>query len=55
VNNVLVETDYPHADSSFPDNGDILDDRLRHLSADDRRSVLRTNAEKLFRFQPQMG
>ena len=55
VNNVLVETDYPHADSSFPDNCDILDDRLRHLAARDRTSILRGNAEKLFRFQPQMG
>lgn len=55
VGNVLVETDYPHADSSWPDSWDMLDDRLRPLSARDRRAVLRDNAEKLFRFQPKLG
>jgi hypothetical protein len=52
--NVMVETDYPHSDTTWPDSigvaRKILDDA--DLPADTQYKILRGNAEKLFRFTP---
>lgn len=48
VDRVLAEADYPHPDSQWPNTPEVLGECLRHLSAEDRTKVLRTNAEKLF-------
>jgi predicted TIM-barrel fold metal-dependent hydrolase len=49
VDKIMVESDYPHADSSWPDTQGLLADRLAGL--DDREVALIThlNAARLFR------
>jgi predicted TIM-barrel fold metal-dependent hydrolase len=49
VERVLAESDYPHADSQWPNTRKVLEECLQHLSESDRMKVLRTNAERLFR------
>jgi predicted TIM-barrel fold metal-dependent hydrolase len=52
--NVMIETDYPHSDTTWPDcigvARKLLDDA--NLSADTQYKILRGNAEKLYRFTP---
>jgi hypothetical protein len=52
--NVMIETDYPHSDTTWPDcigvARKLLDDA--GLSADTQYKILRGNAEKLYRFTP---
>ena len=52
VDNVMIETDYPHTDSSWPHSLEMAHKRLSHLSEDDQYKVLRGNAERVFRFTP---
>jgi predicted TIM-barrel fold metal-dependent hydrolase len=52
VENVMIETDYPHTDSSWPNSIGTARKRLAHLSDDDAYKVMRGNAERVFRFQP---
>jgi predicted TIM-barrel fold metal-dependent hydrolase len=47
--NVMVEVDYPHADSLWPGVQDHLVDRLGHLPVDDVRKLTHQNAAALFR------
>ena len=47
---VLLEVDYPHADSSWPDTQDVLHERLAHLPADVVAKLTHANAEALFRW-----
>jgi predicted TIM-barrel fold metal-dependent hydrolase len=49
VDNIMIEVDYPHADSTWPDTQDFLADRLRDLPAEDVRRVTHRNAAELFR------
>ena len=51
LDNVVVEVDYPHADSSWPRSAEIITDRLARLAPHDRAKVGRGNAERLFHFQ----
>ncbi|MCB0994670.1 MAG: amidohydrolase [Acidimicrobiales bacterium] len=50
--NVMVETDYPHSDTTWPHSIDMLDKLIGHLPATTQRKIKRTNAEKLFQFTP---
>jgi predicted TIM-barrel fold metal-dependent hydrolase len=50
IDNVMIEVDYPHGDSTFPKSADTARKALEHLSAADQYKVLRGNAETLFRF-----
>jgi len=52
VDNVMIETDYPHTDSTWPNCISLAHKRLAHLPADVQYKVLRGNAERLYRFQP---
>jgi predicted TIM-barrel fold metal-dependent hydrolase len=52
VDNVMIETDYPHTDSSWPYSIEMARKRLTHLSEDDQYKVLRGNAERVFNFTP---
>ncbi len=45
----MVEVDYPHADSTWPDTQRFLAERLASLSADEQRRVRYENAAALFR------
>jgi predicted TIM-barrel fold metal-dependent hydrolase len=52
VDNVMIETDYPHTDSSWPNSLLTARKGLAHLSEDDQYKVMRGNAERVFRFTP---
>jgi predicted TIM-barrel fold metal-dependent hydrolase len=50
--NVMIETDYPHSDSTWPDCIDLANAMVAHLPAATQYKLLRGNAERIFRFQP---
>jgi predicted TIM-barrel fold metal-dependent hydrolase len=52
VDNVMIETDYPHTDSSWPHSREWALDRLKDRSFDERYQILRGNAERVFNFVP---
>ncbi|MBV9285335.1 MAG: amidohydrolase family protein, partial [Acidimicrobiia bacterium] len=47
---VMVEVDYPHADSTWPDTQELLRDRLAHLDDEVAAKLTHENAERLFRW-----
>ena len=49
VDHIMVEVDYPHADSTWPDTQRFLADRLAGLPVEDQRRVTHENAAALFR------
>ncbi|WP_420638914.1 amidohydrolase family protein [Candidatus Poriferisocius sp.] len=49
LDHTMVETDYPHADSTWPDCQDTLVSKLGHLSDDVIRKLTHENAARLFR------
>jgi predicted TIM-barrel fold metal-dependent hydrolase len=50
--NIMIETDYPHSDSTWPGSLKLARQRLGHLPAETQYKIMRGNAEKLFRFTP---
>jgi predicted TIM-barrel fold metal-dependent hydrolase len=52
VDNVMIETDYPHTDSSWPHSQVIAMQRLKDRSPEDRFKILRGNACRVFNFVP---
>ena len=52
VDNVMIETDYPHSDSTWPNCLEHAQKQLAGLSSEDRHKILRGNAERVFRFTP---
>jgi predicted TIM-barrel fold metal-dependent hydrolase len=50
--NVMIETDYPHSDSTWPDCLEHAKKQLAGVSAENRHKIMRGNAERLFRFTP---
>lgn len=48
---VMLEVDYPHADSSWPDTQKVVHDRIGHLPADVVDKLTHANAEALFRWR----
>jgi predicted TIM-barrel fold metal-dependent hydrolase len=50
VDNVMIETDFPHITSCGPGSLDKVRDSIEALDADVREKVLRTNAERVFKF-----
>jgi predicted TIM-barrel fold metal-dependent hydrolase len=51
VDHIMVEVDYPHADSSWPDTQALLADRLGALPDDEVRMITHKNACRLFRWE----
>jgi predicted TIM-barrel fold metal-dependent hydrolase len=47
LDNVAFETDYPHADGSWPNSVDVARRELAHLALPDRLKVLRSNAIRM--------
>ena len=47
---VMLEVDYPHADSTWPDTQELVQRRLAHLPTDVIEKVTHLNAERLFRW-----
>jgi predicted TIM-barrel fold metal-dependent hydrolase len=54
VDNVMIETDYPHSDSTWPDCLKAAKAQLKDLSDESQYKVLRGNAERLFRFEARV-
>ena len=52
VRNVMVETDYPHPDGSFPNSRTQLLKSIGHLDEVSLALVARENAERVFHFTP---
>jgi predicted TIM-barrel fold metal-dependent hydrolase len=50
--NVMIETDYPHSDTTWPDCIEIATGLVKDLPKATQRKILRGNAERLFRFTP---
>jgi predicted TIM-barrel fold metal-dependent hydrolase len=49
LDHVMVETDYPHADSTWPESERFFKANYGHLSDDKQRAVAYGNAARLFR------
>jgi predicted TIM-barrel fold metal-dependent hydrolase len=49
VDHIVVESDYPHADSTWPDTQPLLREHLTGMSDADIRKVCHENAAVLFR------
>lgn len=50
--NVMIETDYPHSDSTWPDSIEYAHTQLEGLDDETKYKILRGNAERLFQFTP---
>ncbi|HJR26613.1 MAG TPA: amidohydrolase family protein [Acidimicrobiales bacterium] len=49
VDHIMVEVDYPHGDSTWPDTQAVIDAAWGHLPAAERRAMCCENAARLFR------
>ena len=49
VDHIMVESDYPHADSTWPDTQQVLLEAMGGLPEDELRAVAAGNASRLFR------
>jgi predicted TIM-barrel fold metal-dependent hydrolase len=49
IGNIVVESDYPHADSTWPDTQAVLDRSLAAIPADEAAMITWKNASELFR------
>jgi predicted TIM-barrel fold metal-dependent hydrolase len=49
VDHIMVESDYPHADSSWPDTQEVLATTMRGVPDDELRAMACGNASRLFR------
>ena len=49
IDNILFETDFPHADSSWPDTQQLADKHFADMPADVVRKITWENASLLFR------
>jgi len=52
VDHIMVESDYPHADSSWPDTQELLAQRFAGLPDADVAKLTHENATRLFRHPP---
>ncbi len=49
VENIMVEVDYPHGDSTWPDTQPVIEKAWGHIPAPELRAMCSENAAKLFR------
>ena len=52
IGNVVVEVDYPHPDSSWPDSVSVLRRQLSHLPDEDVYRIFQGTAMDIFDFTP---
>jgi predicted TIM-barrel fold metal-dependent hydrolase len=52
IDNVMIETDYPHTDSSWPNSIEIAHKRLSGRTDDEIYAILQGNAKRVFNFEP---
>ena len=48
IDHVLLETDYPHQDGTWPDTQELLHEQIGHFPAEDIRKLTWENAAELF-------
>lgn len=48
IDHLLLESDYPHQDGTWPDTQKVLFDQIGHFPADEIRKITWQNASKLF-------
>jgi predicted TIM-barrel fold metal-dependent hydrolase len=49
IDHIMLETDYPHQDGTWPDTHDLLHAQIGHFPNDDIRKLTWENAARLFR------
>jgi predicted TIM-barrel fold metal-dependent hydrolase len=49
--NVMIETDYPHSDSTWPNSIEVAHKQLAGRSDETKRKIFQTNAERVFRLE----
>jgi predicted TIM-barrel fold metal-dependent hydrolase len=49
VDHIMVESDYPHADSTWPDTQQVMAASMGHFPEDEMRRMAAGNAARLFR------
>ena len=49
IENIMFEVDYPHADSTWPDTQQVVEEVWGHLPPDELRMMCAENAAKLYR------
>ena len=49
VDHIMLETDYPHGDGTWPDTQDLIDEVWGHLPKDELRKICCENAAALYR------
>lgn len=52
VDNVMIETDFPHTDSTWPNSIAVAHERLAGRTDEEIYKILRGNAERVFDFTP---
>ena len=52
ADHLMVESDYPHADSTWPDTAAVFDKSFGHLDDETRAKIAYRNAAELFRHPP---
>lgn len=50
VDHLMLESDYPHQDGTWPDTQDLLQEQIGHLPPDEIARITWANASELFRF-----
>jgi predicted TIM-barrel fold metal-dependent hydrolase len=50
VDNIMVEVDYPHGDSTWPETQNVIEEVWGHLSVEDLRKMTHRNAAELYRW-----
>jgi predicted TIM-barrel fold metal-dependent hydrolase len=48
VDNIMIGTDYPHTDSSWPDTQRVIKEQMGDIPQEDREKILWRNAAKVF-------
>jgi predicted TIM-barrel fold metal-dependent hydrolase len=54
VDNVMMESDFPHLTSTYPRTGSVAYEALKDFSAEDRRKLLFENAARVFRWSDEL-
>jgi predicted TIM-barrel fold metal-dependent hydrolase len=52
IANIMIETDYPHTDSTWPNSAEIAAQNLKGRSPEERFQILQGNAMRVFNFTP---
>jgi hypothetical protein len=50
--NVMIETDFPHASGLWPDSLPVANEQLASFSEIDRYKILQGNARRVYDFEP---